>query len=100
MKDPSLTTTQYNDLKFRLRSASVAERNDILSTLGYSIDSHCIRKTIKRATSTESIMRNEMFKTIQSLTTHAAGVNAIWKYIASGMWTQNLLLTTGQNGIA
>ena len=71
----------------------MAERNDILGTLGYSHHSNCIKKTIKLAFSDEIISRNEMFQTAYPLCTHAQGVDALWKFIASGLWMQNPLLS-------
>lgn len=76
-----------------MKDASVAERYDILCSLGYSQDPYCIKKTIKRAVNEESISRNEMFLTVQALATHAQGVNSLAKFVISGGWIQNQLLT-------
>ncbi len=73
-------------------------RKDILSSLGHSRNSFCIKKTLKRATSRESITKLEMIPILQTLATHRKGIYALWRFIASGVWTKNSALNLEKIG--
>ncbi|RDW79814.1 hypothetical protein BP6252_04452 [Coleophoma cylindrospora] len=71
-------------------------RTDILSSLGYSQHPASIQATLEIVLSTTSQSWNEVFITIRPLTTHKAGIEALWDVMKSKQWFQakNLSLRT------
>ncbi|PVH84522.1 hypothetical protein DL98DRAFT_611285 [Cadophora sp. DSE1049] len=81
-------TREYNKLLNKFEASTGSTRKDIIRALGYSQNNGCIKKTIQLATTPEMIADVGLRPALESLATHRKGIYALWRFIASGVWTK------------
>ncbi|KAK0107228.1 Aminopeptidase 2 mitochondrial [Cadophora gregata] len=79
---------EYKRLLKRFETSSGSTRKDIMRSLGYCQNNACIKKTIQLATSPEIIADVGLRPALESLSTHRKGIYALWRFIASDIWTK------------